>query len=231
MSLAAFDWRPAGVDALTLVFGDRVDPHLSRNVLTLYHHLRTLNVPGIVELIPSYATLHIQFDPTHHAHEPLVHQLRTLAASLHHIPDEAEGALKTIPTWYAPQSGPDLERIARLHRMSVEEVIAIHSGTEYRVYALGFVPGFAYMGTIDPRIATPRLPTPRTRIPAGSVALANTQAAVYPSVSPGGWNLLGRTWLTMFEPDREGFSYLMPGDRVRFVPISLEEYRDHGGEV
>jgi len=230
MSLSAFEWRPAGVDALTLVFGEQMDGTVWARLLGLYRHLDEHPLPGIIEVIPSYTTLYVRFDPGTHTHEALARTLGILADRATHTAD-APGPLVEIPVWYDPRVGPDLERIAREHGISIDEVIAIHSEREYRVYAIGFAPGFGYLGEVDRRIATPRLATPRLKIPAGSVALANTQTAVYPSESPGGWNLLGRTFVTMFDPDRKDASLLHPGDRVRFVPISYEAYRDGGGEV
>jgi KipI family sensor histidine kinase inhibitor len=227
MSSAAA-WRPAGVDALTLVFGEQMSETVSARLLGVYRHLSEHPLPGIIDLIPSYTTLYVRFDLHRHTHEALAEKLFVLAegAARHTgIPDR----LVEIPVWYDPHVGPDLERIAQEHDLSIDEVIAIHSAREYRVYAIGFAPGFGYLGEVDRRIATPRLATPRLKIPAGSVALANAQTAVYPSDSPGGWNLLGRTPVTMFDPEREGFSLLRPGDRVRFVPVSYEVYRDGGG--
>jgi len=220
-------WRPAGVNALTLVFGETMSEAVSAQMLGLYRHLSDHPLPGIVDLIPAYTTLYVRFDPRRYTHGDLAATLqRQLTAET-----EAThpGRYVEIPVWYDPRVGPDLERIAQEHDLSIDEVIAIHSAREYRVYAIGFAPGFGYLGEVDRRIATPRLATPRLKIPAGSVALANAQTAVYPSDSPGGWNLLGRTPVTMFDPEREGFSLLRPGDRVRFVPVSYEVYRDGGG--
>ena len=222
-------WRPAGVDALTLVFGEQMSEAVSTQVLGLYRHLNDHPLPGIVDLIPAYTTLYVRFDPRRYTHDALVRTLNVLANGA--TRDNTPGRLVEIPVWYDPRVGPDLERIAREHDLDIKEVITIHSEREYRVYAIGFAPGFGYLGEVDRRIATPRLATPRLKIPAGSVALANAQTAVYPSESPGGWNLLGRTHVTMFDPDREGFSLLQPGDRVRFIPVSYEVYRDGGGVV
>ena len=221
-------WRPAGVDALTLVFGEQMSEAVSAQVLGLYRHLSDHPLPGIIDLIPAYTTLYVRFDPRRYTHDALVRTLNVLADGAL-TRDNTPGRYVEIPVWYDPSVGPDLERIAREHGLGIEEVITIHSGREYRVYAIGFAPGFGYLGRVDARIATPRLGTPRLKIPAGSVALANDQTAVYPGESPGGWNLLGRTYVTMFDPQREVSSLLQPGDRVRFIPISYEAYRDGGG--
>jgi KipI family sensor histidine kinase inhibitor len=132
-----------------------------------------------------------------------------------------------IPTLYGSNYGLDLESVSELTNLSVEEVIGIHSETEYLVYALGFSPGFPYLGDLDPRIHCPRLETPRISVPKGSVAIADSQTGVYPVSSPGGWRLIGQTPVTMFDPNRPHPSIVNPGDYIRFVPISSEsEYEE-----
>ncbi len=222
--------KAVAVDGLLLEFGERIDPEISRRVLSLYRRLKELALPGIVEIIPSYTTLYLQFDLFRWEHENLCRRLRQITDSLQETENE-KGRRVEIPVYYSRESGPDLERVASMHGLSVEEVIRLHSEREYRVYTVGFLPGFAYMGSVDERIATPRLETPRPRVPKGSVALANLQCAVYPLESPGGWNLLGRTPVELFDPEMEGFSLLRPGDLVRFHPIDREAYLAAGGEL
>ncbi|WP_457607755.1 5-oxoprolinase subunit PxpB [Nitratifractor sp.] len=226
-----FRCRIDGVDTLTLRFGDRIDEEISDRVLALYRLLKAYPIEGVIETIPSYATLTLEFDLFRHSHESLCRRLKELARRADFSADAAEGRRVEIPVYYAPESGADLERLARERGLEIAELIALHSGREYRVYTVGFLPGFAYMGSVDERIAAPRLATPRARVPRGSVAVANRQCAVYPLESPGGWNLLGRTPLRLFDPELEGFSLLRPGDRVRFVPIGREEYLERGGEL
>ena len=124
-----------------------------------------------------------------------------------------------IPIRYGEEFGPDLEGVAKLHGISPEEVVELHSSATYTVYFLGFVPGFAYLGGLPERIATPRLQTPRKHVPRGSLGIAGNQTGVYPCSTPGGWQIIGRTPLEMFRPDRENMSLLSIGDRVRFVPL------------
>ena len=131
-----------------------------------------------------------------------------------------------IPVCYGGEFGPDLEDVAALHIMTAEQVIDLHSSATYRVYFLGFVPGFAYLGELPRKLVTPRLGTPRKRVPPGSVAIAGHQTGVYPFATPGGWRLLGRTPLRMFQADREGLSLVSIGDRVRFAPISAARFAD-----
>lgn len=129
------------------------------------------------------------------------------------------GALIEIPVAYGGEYGPDLETVAEARGLTVGEVIALHSGTEYLCYMIGFMPGFPYLGKLPDPLRTPRLSTPRTRVAAGSVAIADAQTGIYPRESPGGWNLLGRTAVRLFDPDADPPSLISPGDRVRFVPI------------
>ena len=136
-----------------------------------------------------------------------------------------------LPVYYAPESGEDLESLAASTGLSTDEVIAIHSEEEYRVYAIGFAPGFAYLGQVDERIAAPRLATPRQRVPRGAVAIADRQTAVYPAVSPGGWNLIGRCPVRMFDPEANPSMPVAVGDRVRFEPVNRQRFLDLGGEL
>ncbi|QTF94446.1 MAG: 5-oxoprolinase subunit PxpB [Halomonas sp. BM-2019] len=186
---------------------------------------------ALVDLVPSYTTLLVIFDPFRLPPEEARRRLQTLLAELAPEESAAQGEVHELPTWYDPRVGPDLERVARHAGMSVEEVIACHAGSDYRVFALGFAPGFAFMGLLDERLEVPRLDTPRRRVPAGSVAIAGRQTAAYPAVTPGGWNLLGRTAACLFDRDREGFSLLQVGDRVRFVPVTREAFAAQGGDT
>jgi len=133
--------------------------------------------------------------------------------------------------YYSEEVGFDLDRISKLSNLSIKEVIELHSSTTYRVYTIGFLPGFAYLGEVDTKIATPRLDTPRTKIPKGSLGIADNQSAIYPIQSPGGWNIVGRTYLDMFDKNLDGFSYLSIGDRVKFRAISRDEFLKNGGVI
>lgn len=186
---------------------------------------------ALVDLVPSYTTLLVVFDPLKVSPREARHRLVALLGDL--APDEqAEaGEVRELPTWYDESVGSDLVRVAEHTRMSVEAVIDCHAGTLYRVFALGFAPGFAFMGLLDERLDVPRLATPRQRVPLNSVAIAGRQTAAYPSVTPGGWNLIGRTSAKLFDREREGFSLLRVGDRVRFVPVDRETFERQGGDA
>lgn len=185
----------------------------------------------LVDLVPSYTTLLVVFDPLRLSPASARQRLAALLVDLEPETVAAGGEVRELPTWYDPSVGPDLERVARHAGMSVEAVIDCHAGREYRVFALGFAPGFAFMGLLDERLEVPRLDTPRQKVPVNSVAIAGRQTAAYPAVTPGGWNLLGRTAARLFDRDREGFSLLKVGDRVRFVPVDRATLERQGGDA
>ncbi len=185
----------------------------------------------LVDLVPSYTTLLVVFDPLRLSPASARQRLAALLVDLEPETAATGGEVRELPTWYDPSVGPDLERVARHAGMSVEAVIDCHAGREYHVFALGFAPGFAFMGLLDERLEVPRLDTPRQKVPVNSVAIAGRQTAAYPAVSPGGWNLLGRTAARLFDRDREGFSLLKVGGRVRFVPVDRATFERQGGDA
>ncbi len=223
-------YKVAAVDAIVLYFGETISEEISDQVLAYYHTLKRAPIEGLIEIIPSYTTLYLQFDLFVYTHEKLFTQIRALGTEIE--PSSfSKGREITIPAYFDPSVGLDLERVSALHSLSIDEVVRLYTQRTYRVYTIGFAPGYAYMGSVDARIATPRLATPRAQIPRGSVAMAHTQCAVYPEASPGGWNILGRTATRMFDRDLEGFSYLRAGDRVRFDPVSQETFLAQGGQL
>jgi KipI family sensor histidine kinase inhibitor len=211
---------PLGDSALLIVFGDRVDPALNRRALALAKALADL--PGVTDRVPAYASLALYYDPCVWRHEGLVEAVTPYLA------DEGAAAPEDrslrIPVCYGGEHGPDLDAVARHCGLAPDEVIARHSGGEYLVYFLGFTPGFAYLGGLDPALATPRRGTPRSSVPAGAVGIAGEQTGIYPQASPGGWRLIGRTPLRLFDPLREPPCLLAPGDRLRFAPIGPDEF-------
>ena len=210
----------------------RVAAAPGQNRITAAHHehvrrlLRLLElepIDGIRNLHPAYHSLLIQFDPLKLRHSDLQEILR---GYLHRIAHVAlpEPRIVEIPVCYGGEYGPDLQDVAELHGISVQRAIEAHASPTYLVYFLGFAPGFAYLGDVPEDVATPRLPAPRKSVPTGSVGVAGKQTGVYPIPTPGGWRLLGRTPATMFRPGRPQMSLLSIGDRVRFVPISREQF-------
>ena len=184
---------------------------------------------ALVDLVPSYTTLMVHYDLL--ALSPA--QARELIdQALTDLQPQAQGSghCHVLPVWYDLSVGPELAVLSQRSGLSVDEVIRRHSAHEYQVFALGFAPGFAFMGLVDERLATPRLNTPRKRVAAGSVGIAERQTAAYPAVSPGGWNLIGRTPAKLFDRDRDGYSLMQPGDTVRFDPVGHAEFIRLGGD-
>ena len=184
-------------------------------------------IAGVRNLHPAYGSLLIKFDALKLRHDELENLLRTYVERMRSVA-LPEPRLVEIPVCYGGEYGPDLNEVAELHQMTVEQVIDLHASAIYLVYFLGFAPGFAYLGDVAEQLSTRRLPSPRKSVPAGSVGIAGRQTGVYPISTPGGWRLLGRTPLKMFQPDRAQMSLLAVGDRVRFVPISQQQFAKLG---
>jgi inhibitor of KinA len=213
---------PLGDQAVLVEFGERISPEVHRDVLTFCRALEEAGLPGVSEWVPAYASVAVFYDPNVIGFAELAEKLDTLAGK--GGGEEEPRRVVTIPVVYGGEWGPDLEEVARLCGLSVIDVIRIHSEPLYRVYMLGFVPGFAYLGGMDERIAVPRLAVPRAKIPSGSVGIAGGQTGVYPLETPGGWRLIGRTPLSLFVPERNPPALLRAGDWVRFLPIAPEEW-------
>ena len=206
-------------------FGNAIDPAINARVHAFDRALAERPFPGLIEAAPTYRSLFILYDPLITAFADAAEWIEQLLAKAAARPGTG-APLKEVPTCYGGSFGPDLAPLAAAHGLSAEEVIRLHAGTEYRVYMLGFSPGFPYMGLVPDAIATPRLATPRTRVPAGSVGIAGRQTGVYAQSTPGGWNLIGRTPLTLFDPRADPPAYFAPGDRVRFVPAEPGVFQD-----
>lgn len=221
----------AGLDAWMLRLFDRIDEGNLPWLTALTRDCEAVLENALVDLVPSYTTLLVVFDPLKLSPQAARQKLEAVIRRLQ--PDNSldSGRSHELPTYYHPSVGPDLERVAQHTGLSVDTVIDCHSDKNYRVFALGFAPGFAFMGLADPRIECPRFDTPRQRVPVGSVALAARQTAAYPAATPGGWNLLGRTSARLFDRDREGFSLLQVGDEVRFLAVDREEFVRLGGDL
>jgi KipI family sensor histidine kinase inhibitor len=218
----------AGDAAFTVEFGNAIDPGLLAAVNALDAAIARLReeggLPGLVETMPTFRSLTLFFDPLATGREALLAALQPLLA-------EAEDAAPpggrrwSLPVCYEGEAAPDLAETARTLGVGEDEVVALHSGTEYLVYMLGFLPGFPFMGDLPERLRLPRRTEPRLRVPAGSVAIATGLTAIYPWESPGGWHLLGRCPVPLFDARRDSPSLLAAGDRVRFAPVSMAEFR------
>jgi len=215
-----------GIDSLMVRLFDAIDEVNMPWMLAASQRLSAAFGTQLVDLVPSYTTLMVQFAmPPGQARALITQALEGLQ------PDTGSGGrLHEIPVWYDASVGPELPVLAARSGLGEQEVVRLHSEREYPVFALGFAPGFGFMGLVDERLASPRLSTPRKRVAAGSVGIAERQTAAYPAVSPGGWNLIGRTPVRLFDREREGYSLLQPGDRVRFVAVSHAEFMALGGD-
>jgi inhibitor of KinA len=217
------DFFPASDSTLLVRFDPQGESDVNGRVLALAWKLQQQEPEhGILNVHPAYATLLIRFDPLMRSHADIETLVRKrLQMGLPRLPEPKK---IDVPVCYGGAFGPDLEEVARLTQLTVAQVIEIHSSVQYRVYFLGFAPGFPYLGGMDPRIAVPRLNSPRKEVPAGSVGIAENQTGIYPVASPGGWRLIGRTPLKLFRPDRINPSLINPGDSLRFHPITPDEY-------
>jgi KipI family sensor histidine kinase inhibitor len=208
---------PVGDAAATVELGDAIDPALNAAVRALDRSLRERPLPGLVETQPTYRSLLVSFDPRAASHaEMALGLLERARLGGDPLPN---GPLRTIPTVYGGEHGPDLPAVAAQCGLREDEVVRLHASAEYTAFMVGFRPGFAYLGTTAEALTVPRLTTPRLRVPAGSVALAGRQTGVYPAASPGGWRLIGRTAARLFNPGADPPSLIQPGDRVRFARV------------
>ena len=216
----------AGDSALLIEFPQLISPAINARAVALADALRRRCGSAVRDAVVGYATMTLYFDPLGVDADWMEAETREIAGTLD-VAAAATGRLVDVPVCYGGEFGPDLEEVAAFGNCSTEDVISIHAERTYRVYMVGFVPGFAYMAVVDERIGAPRRLAPRSGVPAGSVAIAGGQTGIYPIVTPGGWNIIGRTPLKPFDPERPEPSVFRPGDSVRFRPISLREY----GEV
>lgn len=219
----------AGENALIVYLGDKAGLEVAARVKALADALPAALGEHLVDLVPSYASILVVYNAmtTDHLHVRQCIEDMPLDSAV----DDTAGRCVTLPVYYSAESGADLEDVAAGAGLSVEDVIELHTALEYLVYAIGFAPGFAYLGEVDERLKTPRLKTPRQRVPRGAVAIADRQTAVYPAVSPGGWNLIGSCPQRMFDPDSDPSMPVAVGDRVRFQAITRDEFLRAGGRL
>jgi KipI family sensor histidine kinase inhibitor len=215
----------AGDEGLLVEFGNEIHPDTHHRVYGFARAVEEAHIQGVEEIIPSYRSLLVAYDPLLISLEELADQLKNIEKNLSRIKIPEHRRVE-IPTLYGGEFGPDLDFVASHHGLTPKEVIRFHSSQDYLVYMLGFTPGFAYLGGNLEKIATPRLKTPRVAVPAGSVGIAENQTGIYPFEIPGGWQIIGRTPLKLFNPIRPPYSLLAAGDMVRFIPIDEKQYVD-----
>ncbi|MBE5924957.1 MAG: 5-oxoprolinase subunit PxpB [Lachnospiraceae bacterium] len=214
---------PAGDEALIVEFGMEIDDEINRKVQRLADFIRSQNISGIRELLPTFRSLMIFYNSNVISYKKLIGEIK------HFKNDKDEGVAEKkkilcVPCCYGSDYGPDLKEMSSRLGMSTEEIIKLHSQSDYKIYMLGFLPGFTYLGGLDKRIHMPRLDTPRTSIPAGSVGIGGNQTGVYPVASPGGWWLIGNTPIEFYNPQREMPVLCNAGEYIRFIPISISDY-------
>jgi len=214
---------PLGDSALTIEFGNDIDPEINERVIAFSAMVRAQAWNGLLDVVPTYRSATIHFDPLRMETDTLSALLTDLTRT---IPDEPvpSGTIHTIPVCYGGEHGPDLEDIAAFARLSPTDAIRLHASISYRVYMLGFSPGFPYLGSVPAQLAMPRLATPRTKVPAGSVGIAGHQTGIYPTATPGGWRIIGRTPLKLYRLTSTHPFLLNPGDSVQFKPIRPDEF-------
>jgi len=215
-------FRPMGDRSILVELGDTISPDVNRRVQQLMLQLRQAPLPGVREIAPSYRSLLVVYDPLTTAPAELKERIAEAAAqpSIAGLPQAKRLA---VPVFYGGNYGPDLEAVAGHLSISTDEVIRLHTETIYRVYMIGFTPGYPYMGELPAALAVPRRSTPRTRVPKGSVGIAQRQTGIYPVESPGGWQIIGWTPLELFDPLRQLPSLLEMGDRVKFEAVRQVE--------
>lgn len=220
----------AGDSSLLIEFGKEISPEINARITAVVRMMKAQQIEGMVDMIPSFCALLINYDPRVISYGAIKERIEKLL-ELDVETEESETRIFEIPVCYGGEYGPDLENIAKLAGLTVQEVIDIHSSRDYLIYMLGFLPGFSYLGGLDERIHTPRLANPRLKIRAGSVGIGGSQTGIYPLDSPGGWQLLGLTPVKTYDPDREVPILFEAGDYIRFVPVTEDEYQEIKAQV
>ncbi len=216
-------YLPCGECGIVLEFGQEISKEINAKIRQSVQAIEAMEGGFVTEIVPTYRSVLVQYDPLKISHSEMLEKLKNI--KIEGSGSEA-GTVKLIeiPTVYGGEYGPDMKTVVEHSALSEEDVVKIHTGTDYLVYMLGFIPGFTYLGGMDKRIATPRLKTPRTKIIAGSVGIAGEQTGIYPSDSPGGWQIIGRTPLNLFDAPKEPPVFINAGDYIRYAQVSEAEF-------
>jgi inhibitor of KinA len=220
---SAFRIVPAGDSTLLVQFENRIDPVVNARAISLARAIERAAIPGVRDIVPTYRSVAVFFEPLRTNVDGLMREIGREARRLADVAADPATPIR-VPVCYEGDCGPDLPDVARFASMSPDEVVAVHSAATYRVFLLGFLPGFAYMGVVDDRIAAPRHSSPRVRVPRGSVGIAGRQTGIYPSDAPGGWQLIGRTPIQPFNITRPSPFLFKAGDYVQFVSVDRAEF-------
>ncbi|MBT4838527.1 MAG: 5-oxoprolinase subunit PxpB [Methylococcales bacterium] len=222
---------PAGENSIIIYFGDQIDPSLPEKIAFTANQLKQEFNHVIIDMIPSYISLHISYHLTKTTHQNFCQQVEKYLNQLKKSSIKPDSKLTQIPVYYHFDVGFDLARLLKEKQLNLENFINIHSSKIYQVYAIGFSPAFAFLASVDKKICAPRLATPRIKIPAGSLGIADPQTAIYPSASSGGWNIIGRTPLDLSLTHTENLKKFNIGDKVKFCSIGKDEYLANGGSL
>ncbi|HEY3177494.1 MAG TPA: 5-oxoprolinase subunit PxpB [Casimicrobiaceae bacterium] len=224
-------FAPMGDRCLIVEFDSRVDPEINAQVRSVAQYLLAHPIEGVVDVVPSFTTVAVHYRPErvrdgHSVESPYQRLCRSIEGILAHGIARTDTGTRVVemPICYGGEFGPDLDEVAAQCNLTPQRVVELHAASPHQVYVLGFAPGFPFLGGLDPRLAMPRRATPRTKVPAGSVAIAREQSAIYSMETPGGWNIIGRTPLRLFAPEADPPCLLQPGDKVRFVPITVNRF-------
>lgn len=221
-------FSPLGLDAMVIDFGETVSVQRNLEILNWKAAIEAATIPGFIEALPAYTTLTIFYDPiivgSHFPYEKIKKSIQAISPSIQ--TSVVQKKVKEIPVCYEEPFAPDLEFVANYHQISIDKVVNLHCQATYHIYFLGFSPGFPFLGGMDSRIATPRRSSPRLHVPAGSVGIAGKQTGIYPLDSPGGWQIIGRTPIQLFDISKESPTFLSPGEQIRFIPISKDEFHN-----
>lgn len=220
---------PVGDKAIVVEFGDEISIECNNKVLSLYKNITSKKEPFIISSVPTYRSLLIKYDPLRISYAELVKKINEELKQQKDLDINPE--VMEVPVKYGGGFGPDIEYVAKHNNISVDEVIKIHTKPLYRIYMIGFTMGFAYLGGMSDKIETPRLEKPRTKIPAGSVGIAGKQTGIYPVESPGGWRLIGKTPVKLYDPHREDPILVKPGNYIKFIEISEDDFLNIENEI
>ncbi len=231
----SYSISPLGDSALELGFGNLIDENINKEILTLFHQLKSLALPGVKDIVPCYSSLAVHYDVLAVKQSSPANKtaFEIMAESIKNIADENNAVYSSttrkikVPVCYSEKYAPDIKAISIEKKLPVDEIIRLHTGKKYRVYMIGFLPGFAYMGEVDDRIAMARKPQPGLNVEAGHVGIAGNQTGIYPLSSPGGWQLIGKTPLRIFDKERVDAVFFQPGDEVEFYSINEDEFTNY----
>jgi len=223
---------PSGDSAMTLDFGNLIDEAINQQVRALFNQFQNSPFPGMIEAVPAYSSITVYYDvfklikiipPGKTVYEWMEEELQKKLQQLLPV-DDLPTAIITVPVCYDKKFALDIEEVALLKNIPVGEIIHLHTSNSYRVYMLGFLPGFAYMGEVNEKLAMPRKRQPRQKVEAGSVGIAGKQTGIYPLSSPGGWQIIGQTPLKLFDADKKEPTLLKAGDKVKFISITIHDF-------